>query len=453
MAVTSLLNIAFWIGMLVFIHELGHFFMAKLSKVKVEQFSLGFPPKLAGFKWGETEYLISWVPWGGYVKMAGGEILEKDQPVQPGDFLSRPVWQRMLIAFSGPFMNFVLAWGLFSFIFFMGLKVPNYTTVLGDVPKGSPAYSAGLMKGDQVMEANGKAVALWNELDKALGRQAAGGLSRVARLKVKRGDRTLDVTVTPYQDPQSKEWLYGLEPFVPYSREISEVMVGLPAEVAGLKKGDKILEIDHVKMETWEQISETIHGTKGKPLFLMVERQGRPYGVTLTTIVQELPGAGMVGMIGIQPKVDSDLFFLEEFSAGEAVTQGAVMVLSGAGHVLGGLAQLVTGKVSFRDSAGGPITIVRMAGQQARQGWRELLNLVAMVSVMLGIINLMPIPMADGGLIFLFLIEVIFRRPLPVKVQAIYQRLGFAFILTLMLLVTYNDILKLIRSHFFPQIP
>jgi regulator of sigma E protease len=447
---TIILEIIFWVGVLIFVHELGHFIAAKSFKVKVEQFSLGFPPKLWGFKKGETEYLISWIPLGGYVKMSGGEILEQDKKIEPWDFLARPWWQRIIVCVAGPLMNFVLAFLLFIFVAYIGIKIPNYSNRIGEIKPKTSAFTAHLKEGDLVMEANGKAVADWHGLEEALRPKEEGEIPPAVTLKMKRDKRVWTVQLKPEFDKQYKEWSFGLESEDEDTNIVGSVTPGFPADQAGMKAGDRIVEINSKKIRHWSQISELIHGAKGGVIKMKVARNGKVEKISVKTVLQDMPGVGKAGFIGVGRK-EPDTFTYMKFSLTESIGMGARGTMMGAQGILRGLWQMVSGQISFQEAIGGPVTIVRMANQQARQGWRDLLDLIAMIGVMLAVINLLPIPLTDGGLVVLFLLEAVRRKPLSVKVQDIYQRVGFVFIVTLMLYATYNDVFKLIKAKFFPM--
>lgn len=340
------------LGVLVFVHELGHFLVAKRMGIKVERFSLGFPPKMIGKKVGDTEYCISWIPLGGYVKMAGENPEEEKERWESYEFMGRPPWQRGLIIFAGPLMNFLLAifvfWGV---VFFSGKEIVYYDkTTIGLVGKDSPAEKAGLKSGDQILSVNG--VEVKNFMDMA------------------------EIIYKEVEKPVVLKW----------------------------KRGNEILEAQVITFK------EKVEDEEGKPK--------------------------EVGKIGVSPTytiIRLNIFqsFLEGIGTTIFITVESVKFVVG----------LFTGAASLKN-VGGPIFIARTAGETAKLGLASFFSFIALLSVNLSIINILPIPVLDGGHILFLGLEKIRGKPLSLKQRAIIQQIGLAFLLALIVYVSYNDVLR-----------
>ncbi len=347
------------LGFLIFVHELGHFLVAKACGVTVLKFSLGFGPRLAGKQIGETEYAISAVPLGGYVKMLGEED-DSGEPAPAGDprksFATQALWKRFLIVFAGPFFNLASSWVcLLVVILTYGMLVPSQLAKVGGVVRGLPAEKAGIVANDKILSVNGDGISSWDQLvDKTMN---SGGQSMA--LKVQRGDSTLDVTVVP--EKQVTKNLFGEETGEAYR-------IGI--EVAGEEVDPGLLEAPWIA---------------AKQVFFYAE------------------------LIGLS------------------------------------LVKMVQGKVSARE-LGGPITIARIAGERAQTGIKSLLEFVAFLGINLGVLNLLPIPVLDGGHLFFFAAEGLFRRPVAIRVREAAQQVGLVLLVCLMLFAVFNDIYRWIQG-------
>jgi regulator of sigma E protease len=416
------------IGILIFFHELGHFLVAKLSGVRVEKFSLGFGPKLIGFKRGNTEYLVSLFPLGGYVKMAGEDPAEKSKG-EEWEFLSKRVWQKLLIVVAGPISNIILAMFLFILVFMIGTAVMESltSTRIGRIDPASPADEAGLNVGDRIISIGDQEIKDWFGLIKIMQR----GVNRKLTVRLLRDKAQVVRTINPAIDKQSGATYVGASPYM--SSEIGNVLLDYPAQEAGLKVGDKILKIDGKDIEQWYDAAEIIHQSAGKELTLEIERAKEVSNVNLTPIVD--PDRG-VGVIGISPKTTiRRLGFLSSIREGLAQTWYFTRLTYWA------IWKLITGQVSLR-TLGGPVMIAQLAGQAVKFGIVNLLMLIAIVSVNLGAINLLPIPVLDGGhVIFLFL-EKVKGRPLSIRARELSQQIGLFILIALMIFVTFNDIMR-----------
>ncbi len=438
------------LGILIFVHELGHFLFAKLVDVKVLKFSLGFGPKVLGKKYGETEYLISSVPLGGYVKMlgeeSGDEISAEDRARA---YNSQPVGKRMLIVFSGPVFNILFAALVFTLISASGVPVP-YPDI-GKVAEDSPAARAGFATGDRVLAVDGKAVKGWDELESFISKSKGEPLL----FTIRRGEAVKELSVTPEKKTEkdifgeSKEvWNFGISPLL--YPDVGEVTQGSPAGKAGLQKGDRIVEIEGTALKTWQDMTAVIHESPGRPLKFRIKRGDRLIEVIITPEKNTLtlPGGEKkeIGLIGVRP-LGND--FIKRYGPAEAVRFGVMRTWDVSVLTVVSIVKLIQ-RIIPAETIGGPILIFQMAGQQAAHGALSFFTFLAVISINLGVLNLLPIPMLDGGHGLFLLIEAVRRKPLSEKVIMIAQRTGLALIITLMIFAFYNDIMRLITGKMMP---
>lgn len=431
----TLIAFIFVLSLLVFFHEFGHFLASKLLGIRVLKFSFGFGPKLVGFKKGETEYLISAFPLGGYVKPEGDnpENMDDANP-DPNSFLFRPWWMKAVVAMAGPFMNIVLAFVLLVLMGLLGVKVPEYPSLLGAVKPNSLAAQKGFQEGDWIVALNDKPVTTWNELfaswDSLADRKAAQVMVRI-----RRGQEVREV---PLSLPADKDWLKDLDHG--FASRIGEVNTGLPAYQAGIQAGDSIVAINGQKMENWGEISTMIHSHPNEELTLDLDRKGKPLVLKVKTYEDELPGLGRVGLIGISPAASKN--YLLRFGLLESAQMSALNTVGLVATTYAYLYRLALQPSKIRTALGGPIAIATASGQQAKKGFTDLLWLTAALSVALAVFNLLPIPILDGALVLFSLIEWLRRRRLSLKWQINFQRVGFALILALMAFTFVNDIAR-----------
>jgi len=435
------------LGILIFVHELGHFLMAKRAGVGVLKFSLGFGPKLAGVRRGETEYLLSALPLGGYVKMIGED--PGDESPEAADprrsFARKPVGTRALIVLAGPLANFLLPvvifWAVFMFVG-QGYFLP----VIGTPETGSPAAAAGLQAGDRIQAVNGAAVGRWEEVAEAV----QGSAGRPLELTVSRGAERVDVRLEPRVErsrdlfgQEVERWDLGLQPLV--STRIGQVIPGHVAQEAGLQTGDRIVAVEGRPVAEWEQLAKAIHASPGRPVSLTVERDGKQFTLTVTPrpTPQAPGGAGEaeIGLIGISPAPESQYRRLDPVRGfGAAVTKTLDMSVL----IVQGVIKLLQGQIAA-DTIGGPILIGQMAGEVAQRGLLELLTFTALLSINLGILNLLPVPVLDGGHLLFALIEALRGKPVSLRKREIAQQVGIVLLVALMIFATYNDLFRLFR--------
>lgn len=432
--VITLLSFIFVLGVLVFIHELGHFLVAKRAGIRVERFSLGYPPKMVGVTVGETEYCISWVPLGGYVKVAGmADVGMEEIQGEPWEFTSKPVWVRMCVMAAGPFMNFLLGFLILFGIFWFAGEMTIRTTQVGRVTPGSAFEAAGLHPGDRVTAVDGKKIATWEDVDAGISR--AWGREISVEILRQEGVQTLHVKLTG--DTKTSPLL----PFLP--PEVGSVIHGQPADRAGLRKGDRILAIDGQPVSQWWDVSERIHALPNRTIRIEWLRGGKPMAADIRTTVHR-EGAESEGRVGIGPPTER-----APVGTWTAVVRGAQQTWQWAGLIFDLLGRLISGKESGQSLAG-PLTIAQMAGQNAKQGLEALFGFMALLSVNLAVLNLLPIPVLDGGHLTIIalesLVQLVVQRPFAfsLRQKEILQQIGLGFLGVLMIYVFYNDILRVI---------
>ena len=433
------------LGILIFVHELGHFLVAKRSGVGVLKFSLGFGPKLVGVKRGETEYLLSALPLGGYVKMIGEDptdpLPEAADPAR--SFSQKTVGTRTRIILAGPLANLALPvlifWGIFAIV-----GQPYFLPIVGTPEQGSPAAQAGLLPGDRVQALDGVRIERWTDVEVAV--QASSG--KPLNFTMTRDGRTFDVRLAPRAvatrdifGQETQAWDVGLHPLL--STRIGQVLPGHVAEQAGLRSGDRILALNGTPVVEWEQMAKSIHGSPGKPVRLTVERDGQRFEVEATprpTKQQTAAGEEEIGLIGIGPAPESHYQRLNPVAA---LVDGVKETARLSVVIVQGFVKLIQGSISPK-TIGGPILITQIAGEVVRRGTVQLLSFTAFLSINLAILNLLPIPVLDGGHLLFSLIEWLRGKPISLRKREIAQQVGLALLVGLMIFAFYNDIFRLL---------
>lgn len=416
----------FVLGVLVFVHEFGHFIVAKRSGIRVEQFSLGFPPKAFGVTVGETEYCISWLPIGGYVKVAGmSDFGSADVKREPWEFQSKPRGIQMAVMVAGPIMNFLLG---FMLILGLRLALGDYvlqTTRVGRIEATSPFYTAGLRTDDRILTVNGTQVDNWDGLIDAY---SAGDVGDVA-LEVARGEEVVSLVATP--DPGQE---LGFYPFLPSTA--GSVMPGYPAARGGMAPGDRVLTIAGESVSGWDEMREKISARPGLETEIRWLRGKEEMAARIVPQPQQV-GERTIGVIGIglpyepRARVPVTITTAIERSGRDLVGYTTLIFTL--------IKRLVMGEVSGGMIAG-PVGIAQMAGSKAREGWEALFDFMAMLSINLAVLNLLPIPALDGGHLMILSVEAISRRSLSTRQKERLQQVGFVFLLGLMVYVTFGDI-------------
>jgi regulator of sigma E protease len=426
----TLLAFLFVLGVLIFVHELGHFLAARRVGVRVLTFSLGFGPKILKFTRGDTEYCISAIPLGGYVKMAG-ENPDDPRSGQPDEFLSKTKWQRFQILIMGPLMNIVLAVVVTAVVLAQGAAVLAYrdeVPVVGSVVAGSPAEGVGLQRGDRILTVSEKKVDTWEDLLIAIATKP----DRDVPLTIERDGQTRAVTVRPTAQGKYEIGNIGVLPDT--NPIIDRVIEGDVGARAGLKAGDVVLAVNGERMVTEAQFRRAIEKNGGKEIQLLVRRDGEELTIPVTPEQR-----GAIGMLGVYP---TDRTKAITPNAWEAVKLSVQQNIKSSGLIFTTLAGLVTGDTSVRQLQG-PVGIAQLSGESAAQGWTSLLELMAMLSINLGILNLMPIPVLDGGHILILLMEGVARRDFSMAVKEKMLLAGFVVLMMLMVTVIYNDLTRI----------
>ena len=430
------------LGILVFVHEFGHFCVAKWCNVKVLKFSLGFGPKLLSKQWGETEYLICAVPLGGYVQMLGegsgeqGEAVELSPEEEKRSFARQTVGRRMAIVAAGPVMNLALPFLILPLAYLVGVNLPAYLDqppCIGYVIADSEGARHGFKSGDCLQSIGDTPVPTWESIGAALINHAGQPLPVV----VTRGGERVALTL-----PADHGALEGLQAIGLLPRQ--EAVVGslapnMPAAAAGLQPGDLILAIGDQPVNSWYDLRTLIQAVGAKPVTLHVQRNGQPLTLTLTPKQAETGGDYL---IGIAPQHATTF---KRFGPMAAIQAGAERTTELIELTLVFLRKLFAGAVST-SNIGGPITVVQIAGQAAQTDVSSIFSVLAFLSIQLGILNLLPIPILDGGHLFFFCCELVFRRPLSIKAREIAQQIGLMLLVMLMILAFYNDIVRIFSS-------
>ncbi|MBI3788858.1 MAG: RIP metalloprotease RseP [Ignavibacteriales bacterium] len=432
---TTIFYFLITIGVLVLVHELGHFFAAKFFGMRVDRFSIGFPPRAFGKQIGETDYCVSWIPIGGYVKIAGmvDESLDTDfiaQEPQPWEFRSKPIWQRMIVICAGVIMNILLAIAIFWGIIFYQGKTIRPVTEIGYITAESPAAKAGFRVGDEVISVNGKPAPYWEEIENLIYTEA---LSNDLAIVIRRNAEQQVIRIPRSATTEILEDRIGMYPkgLVPV---ISGVEAGKPAEKIGLQPRDVLLSVNDVPV-TYHSLPEIIKRYAGTEVLLKWKRGEVQQEARVTPTVEGRIGVAL-GAMYTGPIQNM------RYSIFEAFPQGIRDAWEMSWLNLKSIFQIFTGKVSFSKSVAGPIMIAQMATRSAEVGIVSFLGFMALLSMNLAIINLLPFPALDGGHFVFLLYEAIFRREIPNKVKVALQQVGFVLLLVFMAFVLYNDIIK-----------
>lgn len=445
------------IGIMVLVHEFGHFLVAKLCGVRVERFSIGFPPRLFGFKIGETDYCISATPLGGYVKMTGENLPGENLSVEgadptkieaeksdPGALTSHPRWQRILIALAGPVANFILAFAAMAFYFGWINEVPARdvkTTTVDWVVPGSPAANAGLQPGDTITRFDTQNNPTWDQVFA----QMTLDPNQTVPVTVDRGGNSVNTSMR-IPATLSNDDLAGILPqYIPGPITIQNVMPGTPASDAGLRPGDGLLSIDGHDFHSVASLLDYMQEGAGKPMSLMIRRDGKTIGPIIAKPAKLDTGFKLGFMATPIPIRPSPLpLRLAVAKSGQFCADGSTLILQM-------LERIATHQVSAKQLTG-PVGIAQIAGEAAEtKGWYSKFYLAGEISLNLGILNLMPFPILDGGLIFLLLIESALRHDISTIVKERIYQAAFVVLVMFFVFIIFNDVTKLsIFSHVKP---
>ena len=426
----------FALGVIIFVHEAGHLLMAKFFHMRVLTFSLGFGKRLWGFRRGGTDYRLSLVPLGGYVQLSGEDPGEVGD--DPEEFLNRPRWQRILVYLAGPAMNVVLAVLLVAFVFMLGIEVaapPDIPALVGSVRPESPAAEAGLMADDLIVAIDGDEISRWEDARFAF--LTAPEKDLVVEFE-RQGSRQ-SVVVTPLKVPKYEFGDAGVFPkLLP---RIAGLFPGDPAQTAGFEVGDEIRAVDGQPIASQGQFIEYVSERPGETVVVEVVRGEAP--VTLSVVPRSEDGRGWIG-------VSLTVTTFQRFGPIEAVVQSVRFNIDVTRQTFAVIGKIFSGQLAAKSALSGPIQIAALSGAAARSGFRNLLHLMGLISISIAILNLLPIPILDGGQITILLFESLFRRDLSLTFKERINQVGFLLIVMLMVMVLYFDLIKVIPDGILP---
>ncbi len=424
----TIITVILALSFLIFIHELGHYLAAKKVGVHVIEFSIGFPPKVFSKIIGKTEYLISLIPIGGYVRLKGQSIDDEDVS-DPENYAAKSVLERFFILISGPMMNLLVALFLMPLVFFIGYEIPAYLNdipVVGSVDSGSKAEVLDIEKEDLILSVNDKKVATWKETQN----QIMSSKEPVILVQIKRGQEINSIALKSsyFTSAEGFGWNAKISPI------IGRISPDSPAAESGLQFGDKLVEINDIKIFDWSQISPIIQNSKGNPVTFVIDRNGQQNEYVISPTLDSKYNYWIIGISSKTEKVS------ESFVNSIILGTKRVYFLTTRTFVF--LFRLISGKEKS-DSVGGPIMIAKMMGQAAQTSISSLLTLVAFISLQFCIFNLLPIPALDGGHVLFLVIEKISGRSLSKNLRLSIQRIGFSLLMLLILYISIQDGLRL----------
>jgi regulator of sigma E protease len=440
-----LLGVALVLGLMIMIHEWGHFIVARLFKVRVDVFSIGFGPRLFGWKSGATDWRVSALPLGGYVRMAGQDMSDVDAGDKPptgssDELMSKPRWQRALISFAGPAVNLIFPI-LALAILFIAVGVPHSAYLDQPVQvvalsSKSDSQSSPFHPGDKILSLNGVANPTWEQAAKAI-KEETPGSHLTAEVENGGVRRSVQTTLA---DSASSDRLLGYPPLLPV---LDEVAPGSPADHAGLKESDTIQSVDGQKIQYWGQFVDRVRASDGKPVQLDLLRHGQAVHTQVTPAQGVTESGEKIYQVGVAVR-DQTSYRREGF--GEGLHDAVVMTGERISETVGVIAKLFSGRVSVKQLSS-VVGISRAAGEAVRRGALAVLSMMVLISVNLGILNLLPIPILDGGNILLLAIEGVMRRDLSMAFKERFVQVGFVFLLAIMAYAVYNDVMRMLPIH------
>lgn len=448
----AFLGPVFWVivllGIMIIVHELGHYWAAIACGVKVETFSLGFGPRLFGFRIGETDFRFSAILFGGYVRMLGempaglapdsGEANSAAQAVDPRSLQTKPRWQRAIVIAAGPFMNIVLAVGIVTGLYMYGFPKPVDTTnpEVTIIAPQSPAAKAGVQPGDKIVEIAGKKSPTWDDIFN----KVAFNANRPVPIVAERDGRDLHLTIVPQMDPQDGMGQAGWSGAL--NVEVMQVESGSPAAAAGLQPGDRLLKLNSQPVLSPKTVQEAVIRSKGKPLAFTYVRDGKTRTVSVTPVPEDnkdLPWhVGILAGAKVKTKT-------VQLPLPEAFVQAVDFNQQNATMMFKVLGSLIERRVSSRVIAG-PIGIAQISNEAAQAGATTFLFVMAVVSLNLAIFNLLPIPILDGGTLLMLIVEMLLQREVSIQVKETIFKLGFVFLVMVVVFVIYNDISRILTQ-------
>jgi len=432
------------LGVIILVHEWGHYIVARFFGVRVDVFSIGFGPRIFGVKRGDTDWRVSALPLGGYVRMAGQDVTDIDSGDQkptgaPDELMSKKRWQRALISAAGPAVNLIFPLLLLGFYYMaVGLPTDNALSkplVINGLPATQASSPTSLQVGDTVLSINGTKNPTW---EKALSIAMQATPGSALKLKVANQGTTREVEVPASNNPYARTFGYS-----PIPAKIGEVAIGTPADRAGLHDGDVVRTVDGQPIQYWDQFVDLVRNSGGKTLQIEVERNGKEAALSVTPQKGIVDGAENYYQIGIQRE-----FALTYQRVGlvQAVKAAGLQTAGIVSQTIDVFSKLLSGRISVKQLQS-VVGISRTAGQAVQQGAYAVIGFMALISVQLGILNLLPIPILDGGHILLLSLEGIRRRDFSLTFKERFIQVGLVFLLALIVYVTYNDVARLLARH------
>ncbi len=440
---TSTVSMLVVLGIMVLVHEFGHFAVAKLCGVRVEVFSIGFGKRLFGFRHGDTDYRLSLLPLGGYVRMSG-EAPGEETTGDPGEFSAHPRWQRILIGLAGPVCNFLLALFLMTGFYMMHNEVEAFRSQSANidfVSDHTAAANAGLKAGDLITRYDLVVNPTWEQVSL----RSALNVGQTIPVEVNRAGKSVTTQLSVPQPSGSDDFDFDTVGFVPRMQEepitVRQIEPNMPAAKAGLQAGDKILSVDGLTLHSVDAMLAFLQQDNGKPIQLSVERDGKTSQISLQPVMADAGSGHKLYRIGFAPNLPP--FKIQQLPLPEALHQSVKFNLRYSGLIIEVLHRMVTRHFAVQDLSG-PIGIARQTGLAVEQpGWQPIIGLMSIISLNLGIFNLLPIPILDGGVIVLLLIEGIMRRDLNQEFKERIYQAAFVVLLIFAAFVMFNDISKL----------
>jgi regulator of sigma E protease len=440
----TIIGMVLVLGVIILVHEWGHFIVARLFGVRVDVFSIGFGPRLFGVKRGDTDWRVSALPLGGYVRMAGQDITDIDsgdaKPTgAPDELLSKKRWQRALISLAGPVVNLIFPILLLG-IYYAAVGLPKDTAfskfvVINGLPAAQLNNPSGLQVGDTVLSINGTKNPTWEQAQ-IISLQAAPG--RILKLEVSNNGVTREVDVPSSTNPYARTFGYS-----PISPVIGEVANGTPADRAGLRDGDLVRAIDGQQIQYWDQFVDLVRNSGGKTLQLDVERKGQHLALSVTPQKGISDGAENTYQVGMLPEF---IVSYQRVGPVDAFKAAGDQTASLVAQTVGVVGKLLSGRVSVKQLQS-VVGISRTAGQAVAQGPYAVIGFMALISVNLGILNLLPIPILDGGHIVLLSLEGIRRRDFSLAFKERFIQVGLVFLFVILAYAVYNDVVRMLPLH------
>ena len=439
----TLIGIFLVLGVMILVHEWGHFIVARMFGVRVDVFSIGFGPRLFGIKRGATDYRISALPLGGYVRMAGQDLSEIDSndvaPTGgPDELMSKPRWQRALISFAGPAVNLIMPVILLAgFFAIKGLPYPAYLDkplVLSGLPQTSPLTKAGVTDGDKVVSVDDITTPTWSKINATLVQAAQDGILRF-KIDHQGTQRTVEVKAADITDRA-----LGNPPIPALVRPVDR---GMPASRAGLQRGDLVLSVNGAPVRNWFDFYDLITHSNGQVLNTVVRRNGSEVKLEIHPVQNKDEEGVTAWRIGVAPEGE---WAFKQMTFSASVKEASNETLGATAKLFGVMGRLFTGKLSVKQLRSF-VGIAAMAGQAVEEGPVDVITMMAMISLNLGILNLLPIPILDGGNILLLTMEAIRRRDFSLAFKERFVQVGLVFLLVFFAYVMYNDVVRLLPNH------